>query len=67
MKDIFAALWRYWKFLCVALLTTFVVLFLLAAILGAFKSVQIHDDRPGKCLDAGGTWNADEQMCKTAA
>lgn len=64
---ILAALWRYWKWLCVAIFTTFVVLYLLAALLGSFKSITINDDRPQKCLDTGGAWNADDQRCHIAS
>lgn len=59
--------WRYWKWLCVALGTTFILLFVLAAILNHFKQVHINDDRPVKCLDAGGTWDAEEQQCRMAS
>ncbi len=63
----FKSLWRYWTWVCVALLTTAAALYVLAAAIDYFKPVTINDDRPQKCLDMGGTWDADENLCRTAA
>lgn len=64
---ILKALWRYWTWVCVALLSTAVVLYLLSALFGLLRPITIHDDRPGKCIDAGGTWDAEEGLCKSPA
>lgn len=64
--QILQALWRYWTWLCVALLTTAAVLYLAAAILNHFKT-----SAPAKeiaaCLDMGGTWDDDSGECRTSA
>jgi len=60
--------WRYWKWLCVALVTTAVVLFLLATLVNFFKSSAGPDTAPpAQCIDQGGTWNAEEGRCQFPA
>lgn len=65
--NILSAAWRYWKWLCVALTTSFAVLFLLAAIVTHFKSSTSDKDSIGRCIDSGGTWDDENQACKAAA
>lgn len=64
-----SAFWRYWKWLCVALMTSFVVLALLAAAIHYFKSPSADDLRKAidACIDGGGTWDDGEGFCKNAA
>ena len=64
--NILQSFWRYWKWLCVALMTSFVVLALAAAALHYFKS-PAPSREIGDCLDKGGTWDDGEGLCKTAA
>ena len=59
---ILQALWRYWTWLCVALLTTFALLFLLATILTHFKSAA-PEDAIAACIEGGGAWDADSGAC----
>lgn len=59
--------WRYWKWLCVALMTTFVLLYAAATIINYFKSPSEDKKMIGECIDRGGTWDAVENICKTAA
>ena len=59
-------LWRYWKWLCVALLTTTLVLFLVATVLTNFKPFGDDDAAATECVDSGGTWNADTRACERA-
>ena len=59
--------WRYWKWLCVALMTSFVVLALLAAIITYVKPSAIPREQIDACLDGGGAWDADTQSCKAPA
>jgi len=62
-----SAFWRYWKWVCVALMTSFVVLALLAAALQFFKSPSENRKAIEGCLDRGGTWDDGEGLCKAAA
>jgi hypothetical protein len=63
-----SAFWRYWKWLCVALMTSFVVLALLAAVLHYFKSPPGENRKTiDACIEGGGTWDDGEGLCKNAA
>lgn len=62
-----SALWRYWKWLCVALLTSFAVLAVVAAIITSFKLDPLDKTPIEHCIDTGGTWNAEEGVCRRAA
>ena len=59
-------MWRYWKWLCVALVTTCVVLGVLALLLGGFDKPE-PDQHIGACIESGGTWVDEEGICKTPA
>jgi hypothetical protein len=58
--------WRYWKWLCVALMTSFIVLAALAAAINHFKSSGPSGEI-GACIEKGGTWDDMEGLCKSAA
>ena len=58
--------WRYWKWLCVALMTSFVVLALAAAVVHYFKSARVNDGAAA-CIDSGGTWDDGAGLCKSPA
>ncbi len=62
-----SAFWRYWKWLCVALMTSFVVLAILAALIASFKLDPIDKTPIERCIDSGGSWDAGEGVCKNAA
>lgn len=60
-------LWRYWKWLCMALRSTFVLLALLAGTITYFKSsAKANRDVIDECIDSGGTWDASTQECLRA-
>lgn len=59
--------WRYWKWLCVALMTTFVVLALAAAVINHFKSSAPASNGAAACIESGGTWDEGGQFCKAPA
>ena len=62
------SIWHFWKWLCVALMTSFAVLALLAAFVTMFKSgSKIDKQTIEDCMDTGGTWDADAGKCKHAA
>ena len=65
-KKIGTEFWRYWKWLCIALVTTTVILFLLAAMLTNFNPFGPKDDAANICIEGGGTWNADTSACHRA-
>ena len=62
-----SAFWRYWKWLCVALMTSFVLLAIVAAIVNHFKSPVEKRKAIESCIDSGGVWDDAESFCKTAA
>lgn len=62
-----SAFWRYWKWLCVALMTSFVLLAILAAAVQYFKSPAADRKAIDACIDGGGAWDEGEGRCKTAA
>jgi hypothetical protein len=65
MKRIFLELWRYWKWLCVSLMTSFIVLGSLAYLLGGFDTASPPELSPAEqCLESSGTWNADVESCE---
>lgn len=61
-----SAFWRYWKWLCVALMTSFVLLAILAAIVTYFKMPE-PDGHIRDCIESGGTWDDGEGLCKAPA
>ncbi len=58
--------WRYWKWLCVALMTTFVVLALAAAVINHFKSAPAESGAEA-CIESGGTCDEGGQFCMAPA
>ncbi|HEU4837861.1 MAG TPA: hypothetical protein VFS88_00450 [Micavibrio sp.] len=62
-----SSFWRYWKWLCVALMTSFVMLALLAAAIQYFKSPGENRKAIDACIEGGGTWDDGEGICKNAA
>ena len=65
MLKVVKEFWRYWKFLCVALMTSFVILFLLAWIMTQFEFPE-PDKNIRECIESGGTWDDQELICKAA-
>lgn len=59
--------WRYWVWMCVALVTTAVALYILSAIVTYFKSTPVDKDVIGQCIDQGGTWDEGEGACHRPA
>ena len=57
--------WRYWKWLCVALMTSFVILFLLTWIISYFDMPE-PDSNIRECIEGGGTWDDENHLCKAA-
>jgi hypothetical protein len=57
--------WQYWKWLCVALMTSFVILFVLSMIITHFQMPE-PDKNIRECIESGGTWDADSLICKAA-
>lgn len=65
IKKILAQAWRYWKWICVALLTTYALLILATGIINFFKSPAPSKLSPAEhCIESGGRWNADTQSCE---
>lgn len=68
MKRVLKEAWRYWKWLCVASVTSFIVLVTLTYLLGGFADKTPPPLSPSEqCLDNGGRWNADTLDCEHAA
>ena len=65
--NILSAFWRYWKWVCVALMTTFVVLALAAALINWMKKPSADKRLISQCIDNGGTWDDDRAECRSAA
>lgn len=55
--------WRYWVWLCVALCTTAVLLFLVATIVHQFKPSSAAHEEGAACLESGGAWDAGAGEC----
>jgi hypothetical protein len=62
-----SAFWRYWKWLCVALMTSFVLLAIVAAIVHVVKTPSQDRGVIDACIDNGGTWDAGAGLCKAPA
>lgn len=65
--NILKSFWTYWKWLCVALMTTFVILIIAAAILTWFKKPSADQKLIGDCIDNGGSWDEERSECRSAA
>lgn len=65
MKKIAAEAWRYWKWLCVAFMTSVIVLGILAYLLGGFNPAPVMPSPSEACIDNGGRWNADTESCES--
>lgn len=59
--------WRYWIWVCTALVTTAVLLYVIAAIVTYFKSAPVDPGGIGQCIDSGGTWDEGEGACRRPA
>lgn len=59
--------WRYWMWVCTALVTTAAALYVLSTVVTYFKAAPAHQDQIGQCIDEGGTWDAEEGQCKRPA
>lgn len=62
-----SAFWRYWQWLCVALVTTAVLLYALSIAVGYLKKNAPDKDLIGQCIENGGTWDEGKGVCKSAA
>lgn len=59
------AFWRYWKWLCVALVTTCILLAIPAYFIMYMDMPE--PDRPVReCIESGGTWDDGAGICKAA-
>lgn len=68
MKKFWLAFWAYWKWFCTALVTSTVILLLIATLLGQFKSGTVDRQKLiNDCIDRGGTWDDGAGACKSAA
>ncbi|MFA5593470.1 MAG: hypothetical protein WC989_09190 [Micavibrio sp.] len=67
LKIIAKEFWRYWKWLCVAFVTTCIVLYLIATLVNQLKPEADTQLEPQTCLETGGTWNDDAGECSYAA
>ena len=63
---IFKEIWRYWKWLCVALVSTTAILLLAATVLTYFNPPDVPPPGRDVCIESGGTWNADTLSCERA-
>lgn len=68
VMKLWSAFWAYWKWFCTALVTSTLVLLLVATLVQHFKPVgEDLQKRIEECIDKGGTWDADALTCKTQA
>ena len=68
VMKLLSAFWRYWKWLCVALMTGFVILAVLAAAIHYLKSPAAENRKAiDACIGNGGIWDDGEGLCKNAA
>ena len=68
VMKLWSAFWAYWKWFCTALVTSLVILLLIATIIEQFKKHTVKDDNPAAaCIEKGGTWDDSAQSCNSAA
>ena len=68
IKNVLSEAWRYWKWLCVTMMTTTILLMIATWVLGGFKDQEAQELSPSEqCLDDGGRWNAETSDCEHAA
>lgn len=53
--NLLSSFWRYWKWLCVALMTSFVLLGLIALLVVNFEMPE-PDKAIRECIESGGIW-----------
>lgn len=59
------AFWRYWTWVCVALVTTCLVFGAMTLVIQYFKKDTLLPAYPAaECLEQGGTWDAEAQHCR---
>ena len=61
---ILKSFWHYWKWLCVALVSTVVVLYPLALVVQHFSGPDVTKEQISRCIDHGGTWDDEAKVCK---
>lgn len=60
--------WAYWKWFCTALVTSTILLLLVATLIDAIKSVKVDQQSPAQtCLERGGAWVEEEGRCRFSA
>ena len=65
---LWSAFWAYWKWFCTALVTSAVVLLLVATAIDALKPVKVDQQKLiQECIDKGGTWDEGAGVCKSSA
>ena len=65
---IWTIFWAYWKWFCTALVTSTVILLLVATAINALKPVKVDQQKLiNECLDKGGAWDSDAGACKSSA
>lgn len=65
MKRIWLHFWAYWKWFCTALVTSTILLLLVAIAIDAVMSAHTgRQDPAGQCLEHGGAWMAEEGACR---
>ncbi len=58
--------WRYWTFMCGIIIALALLWGLIYILLGPTKAPEGGVDAAQKCLDQGGSWNADAGQCRFA-
>lgn len=60
--------WAYWKWFCTALVTSTLILLIVAMLIQSVKSGWVNPQKEIEhCIDRGGTWDEEGGICKTAA
>ena len=68
MKKVWVIFWAYWKWFCTALVTSTVLLLLVATLVDMIRTPPAR--APGgasTCIDKGGTWDEEPATCRAPA
>lgn len=61
-------IWIIWMYTCTATVTLCLLVMLGSSVWNLVSPGAKDDvDRAGQCIEQGGTWDAEEEFCRTAA
>lgn len=70
MKKLWVIFWAYWKWFCTALVTSTLLLMLVAFVIGLLDPNTVSEkDLRAQCIEKGGTWDESDSVpiCRAPA